>query len=344
MRNEWIAVFRTGVRPFSEKRWPVVANYVLLVMMFTILSGELLLSQMTSSEFVELDPFNVMLGPSLQILIQSGARFPPCMRPTAMMPASDRYVCLNTTVPLSPSGGDFSVRLLDPIFERASPITQSSSCSLQDICGMSGFVHNNAPDQTFRFFTPMFVHTGIVHFAINALAHWFLTLDMERVINPIRFTVLYILCGVFGNLMGANFAMPTNPFMGCSTAVFGILGCTLIDVIYMWRYVHQPFRHLIKVTMIIGCCFVLGLLPGVDNFSHMGGLLAGLMLGPTMLPAHPRSRREQWVIRIVCALGIGLFIALTVLLWRAFFQGSDPGEMCVFCRNISCLPIGGFCD
>ncbi|CAO3592480.1 unnamed protein product [Absidia cylindrospora] len=66
--------------------------------MFLILSGELLLSQQVSNEFMELDPFNIMLGPSIQILVQSGARFPPCMRPTEVMPPEERYVCLNTTL------------------------------------------------------------------------------------------------------------------------------------------------------------------------------------------------------------------------------------------------------
>ncbi|ORX44585.1 hypothetical protein DM01DRAFT_1398621 [Hesseltinella vesiculosa] len=205
-----------------------------------------------TDEFIELDPFNVMLGPSLQILIQSGARFPPCMRPTASMPPQERYVCLNTTTTSGLNGNEIAARLLDPIIDRASPITQSSACSLQEICGMTGFINATNPDQTFRFFTPLFVHTGIVQFVINAVAHWFIATGIEQILNPVKFTVLYLLCGLFGNVMGANFALPTNPFMGSSTSLFGILGCSFVDVVYMWPFLQQPFRHLIKVTVIIG--------------------------------------------------------------------------------------------
>jgi len=37
-------------------------------------------------------------------------------------------------------------------------------------------------------------------------------------------------------------------------------------------------------------CFVLGLLPGLDNFSHLGGFATGLLLGIAVMRAPPRIR------------------------------------------------------
>ena len=37
-------------------------------------------------------------------------------------------------------------------------------------------------------------------------------------------------------------------------------------------------------------CFVLGLLPGLDNFSHIGGFATGLLLGIAVMRAPPRIR------------------------------------------------------
>src|SRR6202022_2371923 len=37
-------------------------------------------------------------------------------------------------------------------------------------------------------------------------------------------------------------------------------------------------------------CFGLGLLPGLDNFSHLGGFAAGLLLGLAVLSPPPRIR------------------------------------------------------
>lgn len=39
-------------------------------------------------------------------------------------------------------------------------------------------------------------------------------------------------------------------------------------------------------------CFVLGLLPGLDNFSHLGGFGTGLLLGIAVMRAPPRIRKR----------------------------------------------------
>lgn len=49
-QSSWVMVFRSGMKPFGKKKWPVVTTYILLAVMFMILSGELLLSQQTSSK------------------------------------------------------------------------------------------------------------------------------------------------------------------------------------------------------------------------------------------------------------------------------------------------------
>ncbi|KAI8092550.1 uncharacterized protein BX664DRAFT_327569 [Halteromyces radiatus] len=274
------------------------------------------------------------------------------MRPTKVMPVDERYVCLNTTLPImnatwtSLRKGDkrTPLGLLDPIFDVASPGIQNTSCSLQDICGMSGFANASVPDQTFRFFTPLFLHTGALHLLIDGALHWFVAKDLERVMNPIRFAGVYILSGLFGNAFGSNFAIPTNPFMGCGPSLFALCGCSLIDIIFMWRLIGQPVRHMIKIVVFIAAGFVLGLLPGVDNFTHLGGLISGLLIGLISMPAIYYSRRYQITLIFCRCLAFALYMGLSVLFWSDFYSGDDPGESCAFCRYVSCLPIGGFCD
>ncbi|KAI8334994.1 hypothetical protein BC941DRAFT_378335 [Chlamydoabsidia padenii] len=301
---------------------------------------------------MELEPFNVMLGPSIQILVQSGARFPPCMRPTLVMPPNDRFVCLNTTLATmnatwttikKTTGGDHvTLGILDPIPGDSHLV--NSSCSLQDICGMSGFASTTSPDQSFRFFTSLFIHSGILHYLINALLLWFVAMDLEKVMNPIRFSAVYILSGLFGNAFGVNFANTSNPFMGCNPAIFGLFGCCVIDIIFMWRLICQPSRHLIKIMVFVVLGLLLGLLPGVDNFSQVGGFIGGLFIGVVSMPAVYYSKRYQIMISCIRFVSIIVYISLTVLLWRVFYQSDEPGKLCPFCQYLSCLPIGGFCD
>ncbi|CAO3609421.1 unnamed protein product [Cunninghamella blakesleeana] len=362
--KDWFSIFKSGLYPFGKKSWPVVAIYVLLVLMLLILSGEMLLSQETSNEFLELDPFNYMIGPSVQILIESGARFSPCMRPIESMPANESYVCLNSTLPskiTNPNNDSTTylkpipaTNILHSVYDLSLNSTELPTCKLQDICGMSGFVNETKPDQNFRFFTPIFVHSGLIHYIIIALFHWYWAVDLERIMNPIRFSgnndannkklMVYISSGVFGNIFGANFATATNPFMGCSTSFFGILGCYIIDILYMWPQINQPFKHLIKTIVFITFSFILGLLPGVDNFSHIGGLIGGLCIGLSAVPCTYYSTRYKCCIWFLRLIGLILYIGLTIVLLKLFYQGEGPDKYCPFCQYLSCIPIGGFCD
>lgn len=44
---------------------------------------------------------------------------------------------------------------------------------MSDICGFGGFQivdGDNGPDQSFRFFTAIFLHVGVIHLLFNMLA------------------------------------------------------------------------------------------------------------------------------------------------------------------------------
>lgn len=46
--------------------------------------------------------------------------------------------------------------------------TPTETCSLEDMCGFGGF-DGKAPDQTFRFVLPIWLHAGVVHALLNLL-------------------------------------------------------------------------------------------------------------------------------------------------------------------------------
>lgn len=197
--------------PFSKgENWPL-CTYLMVAFTMIIFSGEILLSHQSSGEFFELEPFNYMLGPSMEIMIQVGARFAPCMRHVDSMPPEERYVCLHTIAEkdktptaaaaaaaatlaamgknknLTTAGGQ-SLLLLDPVVNLADPRLLNSSCSLSSICGMTAFHQNQVPDQTYRLLTPLFIHTGLIHLIINLTVLIKLGAKVERIINSLRFS------------------------------------------------------------------------------------------------------------------------------------------------------------
>lgn len=206
--GHWLLSFKYW-GPFSKgENWPLF-TYLMVAFTIIIFSGEILLSNQSSGEFFELEPFNYMLGPSMEIMIQVGARFAPCMRHVDSMPPEERYVCLHTIAEKNKTptaaaaaaavaamgknknvttGGGQNLLLLDPVVNLADPRLLNSSCSLSSICGMTTFHQNQVPDQTYRLLTPLFIHTGLVHLIINLAVLIKLGAKVERIINSLRFS------------------------------------------------------------------------------------------------------------------------------------------------------------
>lgn len=87
----------------------------------------------------------------------------------------------------------------------------------------------------------------------------------------------------------------------------------------------------------------LGLLPGIDNFSHIGGFCIGILGGLFFAPSIHATRSHMigtWVLRLI---GLGLLVAYFVALGLNFYRSEDPRQACTWCRYLSCLPVFQSC-
>jgi hypothetical protein len=125
----------------------------------------------------------------------------------------------------------------------------------------------------------MFLHGGLIHIGFNLLLQLTMAREMEIAIGNIRFAIVYFSSGIFGFVLGGNFAAPAIASTGASGCLFGILALELLSLIYAWNERRSPGKELIWILVDIIISFVLGLLPGLDNFSHIGGFLMGLAAG-----------------------------------------------------------------
>jgi membrane associated rhomboid family serine protease len=225
-----------------------------------------------------------MIGPSPWVLINMGARYVPCMHNVNGIQSSTEVIewgCPNTT----------------------SLTTQV--CSLGELCGFSSFQkpfpeplytgdinQKPEPNQWFRFIVPMFLHAGIIHIGFNMVLQLTMAREMEIAIGPIRFFLVYICSGIFGFVLGGNFAASGIASTGASGSLFGIIALTLLDLLYTWSERRSPWRELAFIVLDVVISFVLGLLPGLDNFSHIGGFLMGIVLGTCILHSPNALRRR----------------------------------------------------
>lgn len=233
---------------------------------------------------IEIHPqFNPMIGPSPYVLINMGARYVPCMRNVHLITDSTSEVlfqCPNTT-------------------------TLEAHCQLSELCGFNGVPNPDPadadlnrkpePNQWFRFIIPIFLHAGIIHIGFNMLLQVLLGREMELIIGTIRFALVYFSAGIFGFVFGGNFAATGIASTGASGSLFGILALVLLDLLYNWNNRRSPVKELLFIIADVLVAFVLGLLPGLDNFSHIGGFVMGLALGICILrsPAPLRARLDD---------------------------------------------------
>jgi len=257
---------------------------------------------------------NPMLGPSSSELIFVGARFPPCMKLVEAIPPSTQFGCLNNT---------------------ANPAT--SLCPLEDICHFGGF-HGKEPNQWFRFITPIFVHAGLVHLVLNMIGQIFLSGQIEREMGSGGFLITYFAAGIFGNVLGGNFALVGIPSVGASGAIFGTLAVTWVDLIGNWQFQYRPVRKLIFMTIELVIGFAIGFIPFVDNFAHLGGFFMGLIIGTVFYPIISTTKLHRTITWGFRLSAIPLAVILYVVLVRNFYT-SDPYAACSGCRYLSCLPM-----
>lgn len=224
--------------------------------------------------------FNPMIGPSTQVLINMGARYAPCMHNVEGIQDSKTpvlFLCPNAT-------------------------KNDQVCDLNVLCGFRQDVPNPkfdgngdqdpAPNQWYRFIIPIFMHAGLIHIGFNLLLQLTIAKEMEMAIGSIRFFLVYMSAGIFGFVMGGNYAAPGIASTGASGSLFGIIALILLDLFYSWKERRHPVKDLLFIILDMVIAFVLGLLPGLDNFSHIGGFLMGLALGVCILHS-PNSLRQR---------------------------------------------------
>jgi membrane associated rhomboid family serine protease len=133
--------------------------------------------------------------------------------------------------------------------------------------------------------TAMFLHGSWDHLAGNMIYLWVFGDDIEEVLGPFRFVLLYLLCGVCGAL-GYVVIDPqaTVALLGASGCVSGLIAATLVLKPCAPVTITLPRLH-IRVAMYwaVGCWILLQLFQYLwhsdeETFStlaHAGGVIGG---------------------------------------------------------------------
>jgi membrane associated rhomboid family serine protease len=196
------------------------------------------------------------------------------------------------------------VLLLVHLFVEARGDTTSVLTLLEYGANQGTLVKGGEP---WRLLSAIFLHSGWLHLLLNVGGLWIVGKLLEPEIGWARTIVIFYVSGIVGNL-ASLVVYQSDPLVGvgASGGLMGMLGCLLLLMIQ--RKDHPQRARLLRPLLILtAASLALGLIvPGIDNGAHVGGLVAGLLLG---LVFSRVSRLPENAVRLAAAV----FLMLTVM-------------------------------
>jgi membrane associated rhomboid family serine protease len=165
-----------------------------------------------------------------------------------------------------------------------------------------------ADGEWWRIVTAGFLHAGIIHIAFNMYFLYFLGQILEPMIGKLRFGLIYAV-----SLLGGSFAVmvysPNSPTVGASGAVFGLMGAAILA---MRARGIDPMQSGLGVTLLLNLGITF-LIPGISKAGHVGGLIAGGIVGYLLFEVADRRRGAEKPLLVFCGLlAVGLAIGAVV--------------------------------
>jgi membrane associated rhomboid family serine protease len=158
-----------------------------------------------------------------------------------------------------------------------------------------------------RLITGGFLHSGIFHIGFNMYLLWMLGNALERTWGSLRFGTLYFTALLYGSF-GALVQTTTEPVLGASGAVFGLMGALAV---VQWRRGFDAFGGGLGGLIVIN--LVISFIPSlhVAFGGHIGGLIGGALGGLAIIEAD--RRRVPWAGYVACVVLAALAVVGSVV-------------------------------
>lgn len=181
-----------------------------------------------------------------------------------------------------------------------------------------------AQGEWWRLLVPIFLHFGILHFALNSLALKVIGTYLEPLVGGFWFLVIYFGGGVFGNILSSLMNLAIGA--GASGSIFALIGLgVVIEQVIFYRETSQlkirmgPFSYMTLLNIAFAVVFNLASEAvdgriGIDNSAHIGGLLGGLLLGLSMI----FLKKNRLVFRNLKIAVASILVFLSLSVWGSY--------------------------
>ncbi len=160
--------------------------------------------------------------------------------------------------------------------------------------------------QYWRLLSAMFLHGDALHLLMNLIALFQLGSLYELMFGTKRFTIIYFVTGIIASL--TSMFISGGPSVGASGAVFGIMGAFIFSIRRSPRWRHERAAKGIVSQLIFWVVANIAIalkVPQIDLAAHMGGLVAGLILGAVWPHRVPPPPPNQLVVDVMPYEGPG---------------------------------------
>jgi membrane associated rhomboid family serine protease len=196
----------------------------------------------------------------------------------------------------------------------------------------------NVPDgpfQWWRFITAIFIHSGAVHATLVLMVQMYAGKEIESQAGFLRTLLIYFISGIGGNVISGIFA-PTTVSMGADPAVYGLIGVMLVELFQAWQVVPNVWWTLTKLVVLIAISLLIGTLPYVDNWSHIGGFAFGIVSGIVFLPYITFGKWDARRKKILLYVCIPLLFIMFLMAFVVFYLIGNT-RWCESCHYFNCI-------
>ena len=132
-----------------------------------------------------------------------------------------------------------------------------------------------------RLISCTFLHFNVQHIFNNMVMLLFLGSYVEKTFGSVRYGLFYLICATISSAVSYGYALAVGNYTvsgGASGGVFAVMGALFVIVLCQ-REKYRRFRIHRFLFMIALSLYYGFTTAGVDNAAHVGGLLAGIVLG-----------------------------------------------------------------
>jgi rhomboid protease GluP len=169
--------------------------------------------------------------------------------------------------------------------------------------------------EPWRLVMAVFLHGSLMHIGFNMWVLMDIGPQIEEVYGSARYFFIYVVTGIGGYVLSS---LRGHMSVGGSGALLGLIGVLLALTTGRRSASMQMLRSQIIRWLIYILVFGV-IVPGIDNFAHLGGLATGYLLGKIMTARQPASPQERtraymlgWASVLVVAASFGV-VAFQIL-------------------------------